>query len=166
MSGSEPMASTKRAAASCLSLSVDTQLTLAKEEGALILEAGLHGDIPVKVALIGEGLEAPDAADQHAQLALAEQVPVTAARHVLGVGHHAVLAAHAGEHGLQHGHVFGRIDGEGGVVLLEQAPAVALDGLVELVVGDGLIIAPDVVTQRADLFSSRLRLGQVQVSSG
>ena len=37
-----------------------------------------------------------------------------------------IFAAHAGEHGLQHGHVLGGVDGEGGVVLIEQASACLL----------------------------------------
>ena len=114
-----------------------------------LYRAGLYGNVPGEVAALGKGVEGPDAGGYHAEAAAHEEIPVAHAAHLHLGGLH-VGDEHAVNHDLRGLDVLGGVYREFGEVLVEQAAAVLGRDLVELVVGDGLIDAVDVVAQGAD----------------
>ena len=133
--------------------------------GCLLGAAGLDNNVPFKVTTICEGLECPDAGGDHAQAAAHEHIPVTHAAllHSIGLDIGNQNAVNQSSSSCQ---VLCGVDGELGLVFIQQGAAVLSNDLEEFVVGDGLPDAVDVITQSADLLGSDLQVSLSPVVGG
>ena len=133
--------------------------------GGFLGAAGLHGNVPGKVTAVGEGLEGPDSGGDHAQPAAHEHIPVAHAallhRVGLDVGHQHTVYQDCS--GLQ---VLRGVDSEFRLIFIEQCAAVLGHYLEELVIGDGLPDAEDIVAQGTDLLRSVLHVVLGPVGGG
>ena len=124
-------------------------VTVGEEVRSLLSVTRFNNDIPIEVAIARIFGECPNTRHNHAKAARLKQVPVTHACHLLLGGHNIGFLLHV-NHVLQRFNIFRGIHRELRKVIIEKAAAVLLNGFIELVEGNGMIIAKDIITQRTD----------------
>ena len=136
-----------------------------EEVGCLLGAAGFNNDVPLEVTIVGKGLECPDAGGDHAQTAAHEHIPVAHAAllHSIGLD---IGNQNAVDQSLSSCQVLGGINGELGLVFVQQSAAILCNDLEEFIVGNGLPDTEDVITQSADLLSSNLQVSLSPVVGG
>ena len=108
-----------------------------------------HNDVPIEVAIVRIFGECPNTGHNHAKAARLKQIPVAHACHLLFGRHNIGFLLHI-NHVLQRFNVFRGIHRELREVIIEEAATVLLNGLIELVEGNRMVIAVDIITQRTD----------------
>ena len=132
----------------------------------LLRRAGLNSDVHSKSQPSAKVFEGRCRWGDHAKASAHEEVPVAHAAHLLtSVGCTLETSARI-DHDLRGLDVLGGVYGELGEVLVEQAAAVLRRDLVELIIGDGLVDAVDVVAQGADGLSRGLKVVLSQSAVG
>ena len=133
--------------------------------GSLPGAARLHGNVPVKAAVFREGLECPDAGGDHAEPAAHEHIPVAHAAllHRVGLNIADQNPVHQSLGGTD---IFRAVDGKLRLVLVQKRAAVLGGNLEELIIGDRLPDAENVIAQSADGFRRRLQVVLRPVGGG